>query len=335
MSRPIELRPGLPAKERMRLWLAGAVLILAVFLAYQPAWHAGFIWDDDDYVTHNPLLAAPDGLWRIWFSGDSLSQYFPLTYTVFRLEYQMWGLNQTGYHLFNIFLHAVNALLVWRLLCRLRLPGAWLAAAIFALHPVQVESVAWVSELKNVLMGFFFLSSLLCWVEFIRTDAGQGRQCYFLSLIFFALALFSKTTACTLPFVLLLILWWGNEPINKMRLRQIAPFLMLSVGMGLLTMLWERNHIGTRGDLFSLGFPERILIASHAIWFYLGKLLMPLNLSFSYPKWEVSSGKLLACGWLAALGGLGVIVLWSRRFLGRGLETAILFYVITLGPLLG
>jgi tetratricopeptide (TPR) repeat protein len=335
MSRQIESPSCRDQKGREWKWVAGLLLLLAVFFAYQPAWQAGFIWDDDDYVTNNPLLSAPDGLRRIWFSVDSLSQYFPLTYTVFRLEYQLWGLDQAGYHLFNILLHAINSLLVWRLLCRLSLPGAGLAAAIFALHPVQVESVAWVSELKNVLMGFFFLTSLLCWLDFLQTDSLRRWKFYGLSLFLFALALFSKTTACTLPAVLLLIFWLRYELVNKARVMQIIPFGLLSLGMGLLTIFWERNHIGTRGDMFSLTFPQRILIASHAIWFYLGKLFVPVNLMFSYPKWDVSDEKILACGWPAALVGLGLLVFWLRRFTGRGLEVAILFHAIILGPLLG
>jgi len=147
-----------PRSSRNRVWLLGLLLVAATLLAYQPAWQAGFIWDDDEYVTNNPLLTAPDGLKRIWFSLDSPSQYFPLTYTVFRIEHSFWGFKPAGYHWVNILLHAINALLVWRLLRRLSVPGAWLAAAIFALHPVQVESVAWVTELKNVLSLFFF-----CW----------------------------------------------------------------------------------------------------------------------------------------------------------------------------
>ena len=198
----------------------GLLLVAATILAYQPAWHAGFIWDDDDYVTNNPLLTAPDGLKRIWFSLDSPSQYFPLVYTTFRLERALWGLNPSGYHWVNILLHAANALLVWRLLRRLNVPGAWLAAAIFALHPVNVESVAWITELKNVQSMFFCLLALLAWVEFV-----EERPCwrwYGLALMFYALALFSKTTACTLPAALLLILWLKRKPINRPRLAQCS-----------------------------------------------------------------------------------------------------------------
>ena len=151
---PVVARPHFPA------WLMAALLALVTILAYQPAWQAGFIWDDDVYVTNNPLLTAPDGLRRIWFSLDSPSQYFPLTYTVFRIEHALWGLMPAGYHWINILLHAANALLVWRLLQRLSVPGAWLAAAIFALHPVQVESVAWVTELKSIFVPVFHFAGV-------------------------------------------------------------------------------------------------------------------------------------------------------------------------------
>src|SRR6266403_4547723 len=137
-------------------WLWGLLLLVSTVVVYRHAWSAGYIWDDDVYVTDNPLLTAPDGLWRIWFSLDSPSQYFPLVYTTFRFEHALWGLNPAGYHWINLILHVANALLVWAVLAQLKIPGAWLAGAIFALHPVQVESVAWITERKNVLMGFFF-----------------------------------------------------------------------------------------------------------------------------------------------------------------------------------
>src|SRR5213079_2437497 len=176
-------------------------------LVYRPAWNGGFLWDDDDYVTNNELLTAPDGLRRIWFSLDSPSQYFPLVYTTFRIEHRLWGLNSTGYHWVNLVLHVANALLVWLVLARLKVPGAWLAGAIFALHPVQVESVAWITERKNVLMGFFFLLSLLSWTGFVEAQPRRMWKFYALVLVFYVLALSAKSTACTLPAALLLILW--------------------------------------------------------------------------------------------------------------------------------
>ncbi len=316
-----------------RLAFPGALIVLLVCLAYLPALHGGFIWDDDAYVTNNPLLAAPDGLKRIWFTMDSPSQYFPLTYTVLRIEHALWGLNPAGYHGVNILLHAINALLVWRLLKRLSVPGAWLAAAIFGLHPVQVESVAWVTELKSVLSLFFSLLTLFCWTEFVGERS--RRFWYWLALGFCALALFSKTTACTLPAALLLILWLKRKPVDWRRLAQVVPFLAMGVGMGLLTMWWERFHQGTQGKLFSIGWLDRILIASHAVWFYAGKLFWPVNLTFSYPRWAIDPAHPSAYGWLAMGIGLGAAIYFIRRFVGRGVAVATLFYVVTLSPVLG
>src|SRR2546421_1847215 len=184
---------------RALVWLGAATLCALTIFAYRPAWHAGFIWDDDRYVTNNHLLIAPDGLRRIWFSLDAPSQYFPLAYTILRIERSLWDLNPVGYHWVNILLHLGNALLVWSILARLKVPGAWLAAAIFALHPVQVESVAWISELKNVLMGFFFLLSLLTWTEYVDATDKHRRILYVAALGFSLLALSAKATACTLP----------------------------------------------------------------------------------------------------------------------------------------
>jgi tetratricopeptide (TPR) repeat protein len=311
----------------------GGLIVLLVVLAYLPALHGGFIWDDDEYVTNNPLLTAPDGLRRIWFSMDSPSQYFPLTYTVFRLERSLWGLNPAGYHWVNILLHAINAVLVWRLLKRLSVPGAGLAAAIFALHPVQVESVAWITELKSVLSLFFLLLTLCCWIEFVGERS--QRFWYGLALVFYALALFSKTTACTLPAALLLILWLKAKPIGWRRLAQMVPFLAMGLGMGLLTVWWERFHQGTQGKLFSMGWLERLLVASHAVWFYAGKLFWPVNLTFSYPRWAIDPAHPLAYGWLVLGIGWGAVIYFTRRFAGRSVAVATLFYVATLSPLLG
>ena len=311
----------------------GGLIVLLVFLAYLPALRGGFIWDDDAYVTNNPLLTAPDGLKRIWFSMDSPSQYFPLTYTVFRIERSLWGLNPAGYHGVNVLLHAINALLVWLLLKRLSVPGAWLAAALFALHPVEVESVAWITELKSVLSLFFTLLTLLCWIEFVGERS--KRFWYGLALVFYALALFSKTTACTLPAALLLILWLKTKPIDWRRLAQVVPFLAMGLGMGLLAMWWERFHQGTHGKLFSMGLLERILVASHALWFYAGKLFWPVNLTFSYPRWAIDPANPSAYGWLVMGIGLCAAICFTRRFVGRSVEVAALFYVATLSPLLG
>lgn len=311
------------------------LLVLAITIAYRKAWHAGYIWDDDVYVTENKLLTAPDGLRRIWFSLDSPSQYFPLVYTTFRLEHALWGLNSVGYHAVNILLHIANALLVWRLLFLLRVPGPWLAAALFALHPVQVESVAWITERKNVLMGFFFLLTLLSWIAFVEGKTKARWKSYGIALAFYALALFSKTTACTLPAALFLISWLKQKPITRQRSLQIVPFVVFGIAMGLVTVWWERYHQGTQGEIFALGVLERILLANHALWFYVSKLLWPLDLSFSYPRWPISIAYPISYIWILLTALAAAAIYWARRYLGRNIEVGAVFFVATLSPTLG
>ena len=326
----------LVASQRSRACAFGLLLAALTIFVYRPSWNGGFLWDDDDYITHNELLTAPDGLRRIWFSLDSPSQYFPLVYSTFRLEHALWGMNPTGYHWINLVLHVANALLVWRVLARLNVPGSWLAGAIFALHPVQVESVAWITERKNVLMGFFFLLTLLAWIAFIDKRTRRPWRFYGLALIFYLLALSAKSTACTLPAALLLVLWLQKKPINKRRLLQIVPFVIMGIGMGLLAVWWERYHQGTSRAVFTfLGPMERVLVASRAVWFYLGKLIWPADLTFIYPKWTISSTHLGNYIWLLAGIGLCVAIYFSRRYVGRSVEVAAAFFVATLSPVLG
>jgi tetratricopeptide (TPR) repeat protein len=322
--------------QRGRAIIFGLMLAAVTIFAYRPAWHGGFIWDDDAYITNNELLTAPDGLRRIWFSLDSPSQYFPLTYTTFRIEHALWGLNPTGYHWVNLLLHVANALLVWRLLVRLKVPGAWLAGTIFALHPVQVESVAWITERKNVLMVFFSLLTLLAWLVFLESRTSRRWLLYCLALVLYALALSAKSTACTLPMALLLILWLQKQPITRERILHTIPFFVLGLWMGLLAIWWERYHQGTsRAVLMFLNPVERILVASRAVWFYLSKLVWPSNLIFIYPKWNISAAHLLDYVWLLFGTLLCSAIYLLRRFVGRGAEVAAAFFVITLSPVLG
>ena len=326
----------LVASQRSRACAFGLLLAALTIFVYRPSWNGGFLWDDDDYITHNELLTAPNGLRRIWFSLDSPSQYFPLVYTTFRIEHALWGMNPTGYHWINLILHVANALLVWRVLARLNVPGSWLAGAIFALHPVQVESVAWITERKNVLMGFFFLLTLLAWIAFIDERTKRPWRFYALALILYLLALSAKSTACTLPAALLLILWLQKKPINTPRLTQIAPFVIMGIGMGLLAVWWERYHQGTSRAIFTFLSPvERLLVASRAVWFYLGKLIWPGNLTFIYPKWQISSTHLPDYMWLLVGIGLCVAIYFLRRYVGRSVEVAAAFFVATLSPVLG
>jgi tetratricopeptide (TPR) repeat protein len=311
------------------------LLVAATVLAYAPALRAGFVWDDNDYVTENPLLWEPDGLRRIWFSMDAPSQYFPLTYTSFRVEYALWRLEPAGYHAVNVLLHAANALLVWLLLWRLGLSGAFLAAAIFALHPVQVESVAWITERKNLLSLLFGLCALLAWLRFCEPGTRRPGRAYAASLALYLLALAAKTTACTLPAAQLLALWLRGRSVGPRRWLQVLPFLLLGFAMGLLTLFWERYHQGTVGERFSLAPLESVLVASRAVWFYLGKLFWPTELTFSYPKFQVDPSDPLQYVWLV-MGGALLFTLWrERRRIGRGPLAAALFFVATLSPVLG
>ncbi len=321
---------------RGRVLIFAVVLTAVTILAYRPAWHGGFLWDDDDYIIKNELLTAPDGWQRIWFSLDSPSQYFPFTYSTFRIEHALWGLNTTGYHWVNLLLHVGSALLVWAVLARLRVPGAWLAAAIFALHPVQVESVAWITERKNVLMGFFFLLTLLAWIVFVDERTRRPWLFYCLALVCYVLALSAKATACTLPAALFLILWLQKKPITMRRVIQILPFVVLGIGMGLLAVWWERYHQGTNRGLFTFLSPiERILLSSRAIWFYLSKIFWPSNLTFIYPRWNISPANLIDYIWLVAGIAACVVIYFLRRYVGRGVEGAAAFFVATLSPVLG
>src|SRR5436190_10137829 len=328
--------PEFVFSPRGRAWLFGVLLAALTIFAYYPAWHGGFLWDDDDYIINNKLLTAPDGWQRIWFSLDSPSQYFPLTYSTFRIEHALWGLNPTGYHWVNLLLHVANALLVWAVLARLKVPGAWLAAAVFALHPVQVESVAWISERKNVLMAFFFLLTLLAWIAFVDQRTKRPRFFYCPALVFYALALSAKTTACTLPAALFLFLWLRKRPINRQRIFQIIPFLLMGIAMGLLAVWWERYRQGTIQAAFPFLSPmERVLVASRAIWFYLSKLTWPSNLTFIYPRWDIAPTHLLNYAWLAAGVIVCVAIYLLRPYVGRSVEVAAGFFVATLSPVLG
>ena len=335
MRRPAtQAKPALTGVSISPVWL-GLLLAVLTIVAYLPALRGRFIWDDDAYVTQNTMLTAPDGLSQIWFSTHRQSQYFPLIYTTFRFEHALWGLNPQGYHAVNVLLHTINALLLWQLLRRLVVPGAWLAAAIFALHPVQVESVAWITELKNVQSTLFYLLALLVWVKFAQKPGAPQWSFYWLAL-FHAFALFSKTTACTLPAALLLVLWWRREAIGWRRILQVLPFLLMGVAMGLVSVWWEEHlgdYVPEAGVHF--GFVEKALIATRAVWFYAGKVFWPVNLTFSYPRWEIDARAPLQYLGLVGCVVFALLLWWRRHTLGRGVTAGVVFFVAALSPLLG
>lgn len=309
-------------------------------VVYSPTLRGGFIWDDDDYVTENANLRSGEGLKRIWLEPSSSPQYYPLVFTVFWLEYQMWGVNPTGYHVVNAVLHALSALLLWTVLRRLDLRGAWLAALVFGLHPVHVESVAWVTELKNVLSGCFYFASCLCLIRFFglekETDNGFGaRLPYALGLSLFVFALLSKTVTASLPAAFLLILWWKRGRVEWREIFFLLPFFLLGLGSGLYTAWLEQHQVGAVGAEWNLSLVQRCLIAGRALWFYAGKLVWPHVLVFNYPRWGVEAN-----AWWQychpAAASLVIIGLWAfRKGVGRGPLAATLFFCGTLFPSLG
>ena len=337
MHEPVTKSNPAPTRASVSAVWLGLLLAVVTIVAYLPALRGGFIWDDDAYVTKNTMLTAPDGLSKIWFSTHRQSQYFPLTYTTLRFERALWGLNPQGYHAVNVLLHVINALLLWQLLRRLVVPGAWLAAALFALHPAQVESVAWITELKNVQSTMFYLLALLAWVKFVGKPTAPRWNFYLLALLFHAFALFSKTTACTLPAALLLVLWWCRETIGWRRVLQVLPFLLMGLSMGLVSVWWEK-HLGSyslRETGVHFSFVEKALIATRAVWFYAAKVFWPVNLTFSYPRWEINPYAPVQYLGLAGCGVFALLLWWRRHIFGRGLAAGVVFFVAALSPVLG
>ncbi|HUW84568.1 MAG TPA: tetratricopeptide repeat protein [Phycisphaerae bacterium] len=318
----------------------GLILPLAVLTAYLPAIRGGFVWDDEHYVTDNAALRSLDGLRAIWLKPRATPQYYPLVHTSYWLEYRLWGLKPLGYHLVNVLLHAASAILLWRLLRRLDMPGAWLAAALFALHPVHVESVAWITERKNTLSTAFYLFAALAYVRFARIDHGPPDAprrwgWYPPALILFLCALLSKTVTCSFPAAVLLVIGYKRGRIRLADLTPLIPFFVLGLVLGLNTAWLEEQHVGAQGQEWALSFVDRGLIAARALWFYLGKLAWPAHLTFTYPRWHIESSVWWQYLYPAAALAL-VTSLWLlRRRLGPGPLVAALFFGGTLLPALG
>lgn len=326
------------ATMRAPPWGAGVAVLLAVVAAYLPALRAGFIWDDDDYVTVNETLRSADGLRRIWLEVGATPQYYPLVHATFWIEYRLWGLNPLGYHAVNVTLHGLNAVLLGLLLRRLRVPGAWLAAALFGLHPVHVESVAWITERKNVLSAACYLGSLLAYQRFARLGEADGPRVggfYGLALLLFALALFAKTVTCTLPAAILLLTWWQRGRLTWRDIAPTLPMFALGTALAAVTIWMEAHHVGAARVEWGLSWLDRVLIAGRAAWFYLGKLVWPHPLCFVYPRWTVDAGQVVAYLYPVAALLLLALLLVVRRRLGRGPLVAALYFGGTLVPALG
>jgi len=312
-------------------WFFGVFIIIATLLAYVPMWHAGFIWDDDVLCTGNPLIKDPYGWFHFWVTKKT-PDYFPVMSSFFWVEWRLWGMNAVGYHIVNVLLHAVDAILLWRLLVRLNVPGAKLAAAIFALHPVNAETVAWIAELKNTLSMFFFMLSLLWFLNF--DDTGR-RRWYALSFAAFLLALLSKIEVAPLPFLLLGIVWWRRDRVDWKDLQRTIPFFAAAFVLGLVSVWYQENvaigHDVVRTD----NFWARLAGAGWAMWFYLGKALLPVNLLPIYTRWHIDPTDLLSYVPGFLLAGVFLIAWWQRKRWGKPVLFALGYTVLMFLPVLG
>ena len=343
-----------------KAWLLGFLVIALVFIAYARVFTAGFIWDDESHLTRNPCIVGPLGLKEIWTSARAV--YYPLVLTTFWTVHKFVGLSPWPYHLLNVLLHAGSAVLLWQVLRQLNVRGAWLGAALWALHPVMVQSVAWVTELKNTQSGFFYLLAIFCflkWEERLRirrilriqgTADQEGavsstsrrragdRYClmwFVSSLSFFILATLSKPSVIMLPVVLALCVWWRKGRIYWRDIAALAPFLLISALASVWTILEQKFHAGAIGVEWAQTWPERLIIAGRAIWFYLAKLAWPHPLIFIYSRWKINSSQLMAyLPLVAALAGL--LALWLiRAKWSRAAFFAAAYYVVSLFPVLG
>ena len=334
--------PGLGARRLLCWfradWFWGLFLMVSVILTYVPVWQAGFIWDDDAVLTANPCVVGPLGLKEIWTT--SAADICPLVLTTYWVEHALWGLEPLPFHLVNVLMHAACAVLLWRVLRSLRVQGAWLGAAFWALHPVQVETVAWITEMKNTESGLFFLISVLFFVKWLRAKELDGRTGigwnYALTLIFAVLAMASKSSTVILPVVLCLCAWWVEGKWYWRNVARVVPLFLMSIAASALSIWTQGLQLATVTDPhWARTWPERLAAAGDAVWFYLGKLLWPHPLITIYPRWQIDAGQ-----WVSYLPLLAVIVVLSIFWLKRELWSrawffAFAYFVVALLPVLG
>lgn len=337
--------------DARRNWLRASLLLGGTFLAYLPVARAGLIWDDGSLVINNPLIHRADGLWQFWFSTQPVD-FYPVTSSMLWLEWRLWGENPTGYHLVNVLVHALDALLLWRVLRRLHIPGAWLAAALFAVHPVNVESVAWITQRKNTLAMFFYLLSLLLYLRCDRVsppsragvvDAGgvqsrliNGRtRWYWLSFVAFVVSLLSKTSVASMPLVLLGLAWWRTGRVRRVDLFRSVPFFTAACIVGAISH-WFQIHRAIGTDVVRTeGLGARLAGAGWATWFYLYKAVLPVGLRSIYPRWQIDGG--LWWNYVPLVVLMGVLAACWRYGdgWGRGAFAGLGYFVVMLLPVSG
>jgi protein O-mannosyl-transferase len=308
--------PSSPHQIRWRAGLYATLVGMLLLIAYATIWKAAFIWDDDNHLTANPCVVGPLGLWEAWTTPEA--NYFPLVITHFWVLHKIFVLKPTAYHAINLLLHFANSLLLWRVLKQLKVPGAWLGAALWSLHPVMAETVAWVSEFTNTQSCFFFLVSVWAFVRWLTDGKDRaGRWWYAVALVAATGAMLSKPSTVMLPVVFVLCWWWLRVPWRWIRVAELAPFFALAATWSGWTVWEQKFHSGASGAEWSLSLLQRVLLAGCDIWFYLGKLLWPDPLVFVYPRWAIDPSSVLS--YLALIATLSAgIILYVRRHSLRG-----------------
>ncbi len=328
------------------------LIILAGLFIYAPSFHGGWLWDDDQEITQNGVLRdQTGGLIKIW-KGESGADYLPLKTTfqwiVFNTilpgDPKTGQVDSLGYHLINVFLHLVCALLVWKLMLRLGLRGAWLGGLLFAIHPIMVESVAWVSELKNTLSLPFLLLSMLAYINF---DEREKTSDLIIAAVLFLAAGLVKASVIMYPVTILLFCWWRRGSIGRKDILSSLPFFFVSAVLAYLTVhfQWERaiahekipvaDIITATGQFSMAGVLSRTATAGISILWYLYKSILPFNLLPIYPKWDVEPASVLQLSsWILIFGLL--VFLWTKRNVwGRGILFGVGFFLISLFPIIG
>lgn len=331
-----EMPPFGPGMFHRNTILQALLIIAAGFWAFSPTLHGDWLLDDFIYYPQNPLLGDPDRLWKIWFQPGSFTEYYPIESTVGLIQWNLWHNDTFGYHLTNILLHLVSALLVWRLLSKFGLRLAWLGGLIFAVHPAMVESVSYLAELKNTLSLPPFLLAICAWIDY---EEHHLRRDYVLALGLFLTAMLCKVTMMTFPLVILLYAWWKRDRIEWKDVKASAPFFFISLVLSIITMLtgawFIQAHSLQESEVPVGGLLSRLTLAGLSFSFYFSRCFLPVESLPIYPLWKIDPPSLLQFLPWPIFGG-AAWWLWSKRQgWGRHAWLGFGFFFLNLLPFLG
>jgi tetratricopeptide (TPR) repeat protein len=323
-----------PARLDVANWsdrTKGLILFGLVLLIYGLGIGREFLFDDLEYIARNPLLRRADAFRLFWFTSEAFN-YYPLFWSLLRLQWMLWGDHATGYHLVNLLVHGANAVLLWRIGRAWRLPGAWWAGALFAVYPLNVQTIAWAAEQKNT-WSFFFMA--LAVLAFIRHTRDQRWQSYGLSLLCFFAALACKTSIVGLPFFLAIYYGFGRERAARSYLVRLLPFFVFSLAAGVTTLWFEHHRVGAASHLAALNVWQRLETAGATFWYYLGKAVLPVHLTPMYRGWvDINAANHTMIPALLAILLLVACGVWWRK-IGAPAALGIVYYALMMFPLLG